>query len=153
MFTGTKAKIPDGIPPRFPKKPTIRQEGDNLIMECILEANPMPEITWFRKDVPIKENNRLSYECMKAKKHRFLLTLTISNPSLQDGGMYRCNAFNPFGDSNANIDLNFESKFLQQHSSYLIIFYHFFFLLCHVIPVALLLIQTPYFYTCIQSWS
>ena len=23
--------------------------------------------------------------------------------------MYRCNAFNPFGDSNANIDLNFET--------------------------------------------
>merc|ERR1711963_1230081 len=26
---GTKTKIPDGIPPRFPKKPTIKQEGDN----------------------------------------------------------------------------------------------------------------------------
>ena len=80
-------------------------------MECILEANPMPEITWFRKDVPIKESPRISHECMRAKKHRFLLTLTIKNPTLQDGGMYRCNAFNPFGDSNANIDLNFESKY------------------------------------------
>ncbi len=28
---GAKPKIPDGIPPRFPKKPTIRQEGDNLV--------------------------------------------------------------------------------------------------------------------------
>ena len=80
-------------------------------MECILEANPMPEITWFRKDVKITENQRISYECLKAKKHRFLLTLTIKNPTLADGGMYRCNAFNPFGDSNANIDLNFECKF------------------------------------------
>merc|ERR1712061_756733 len=106
---GTKTKIPDGIPPRFPKKPTIRQEGDNLLMECLLEAHPMPDITWFRKDQKITENSRISYECMKAKKHRFLLTLTIKNPTLADGGMYRCNAFNPFGDSNANIDLNFES--------------------------------------------
>merc|ERR1711997_794849 len=106
---GTKTKIPDGVPPRFPKKPTIKQEGENLAMECILEANPMPEITWFRKDVKITENQRISYECLKAKKHRFLLTLTIKNPTLADGGMYRCNAFNPFGDSNANIDLNFES--------------------------------------------
>ena len=79
-------------------------------MECILEANPLPEITWFRKDVKITENQRISYECLKAKKHRFLLTLTIKNPTLADGGMYRCNAFNPFGDSNANIDLNFECK-------------------------------------------
>merc|ERR1712106_62703 len=42
-------------------------------------------------------------------KHKFLLTLTITNPSMADGGLYRCNAFNPFGDSNANIDLNFET--------------------------------------------
>jgi hypothetical protein len=47
---GAKPKIPDGIPPRFPKKPTIRQEGDNLVMECLLEAHPMPEITWYRRD-------------------------------------------------------------------------------------------------------
>ena len=58
----------------------------------------------------IKENKRIRYECSVLKKNRYMLTLTIKNPSLADGGMYRCNAFNPFGDSNANIDLNFESK-------------------------------------------
>lgn len=45
---GNTPKIPDGVPPRFPKKPSIRQEGDNLIMECLLEAHPFPEITWYR---------------------------------------------------------------------------------------------------------
>ena len=59
---GSKPRIPDGIPPRFPKKPTIRQEGDNLIMECLLEANPLPEIAWFRSDKSIKENKRIRYE-------------------------------------------------------------------------------------------
>ena len=54
---GNKLKIPDGIPPRFPKKPSIRQEGESLIMECLLEANPFPEITWFRGD-----KVRLSFE-------------------------------------------------------------------------------------------
>eukprot|EP00091_Calanus_sinicus_P014150 TRINITY_DN3153_c0_g1_i3.p3 TRINITY_DN3153_c0_g1~~TRINITY_DN3153_c0_g1_i3.p3 ORF type:complete len:201 (+),score=56.65 TRINITY_DN3153_c0_g1_i3:787-1389(+) len=43
-----KPKIPDGVAPRFPSKPTIRQEGDNLVMECQLEAHPLPEITWYR---------------------------------------------------------------------------------------------------------
>ena len=50
IFSGTpgeKPKLPDGIPPRFPKKPNIKQEGDDLILECILEANPLPEITWY----------------------------------------------------------------------------------------------------------
>ena len=88
-------------------------------MECILEANPMPDITWFRKDQKITENARISYECLKAKKHRFMLTLTIKNPTLADGGMYRCNAFNPFGDSNANIDLNFEGKLLRFNTKFI----------------------------------
>ena len=67
----------------------------------------------------IKEDARFTYECMRAKKQRFLLTLTIKNPSLADAGMYRCNAFNPFGDSNANIDLKFESKRNNDQESYM----------------------------------
>ena len=104
-----KPKIPDGVAPRFPNKPTIRQEGDNLVMECQLEAHPMPEITWYRADKRMEENSRIRYECKNVGKHKMLLTLTITNPSMADGGLYRCNAFNPFGDSNANIDLNFET--------------------------------------------
>ena len=104
-----KPKIPDGVAPRFPNKPTIRQEGDNLVMECQLEAHPMPEITWYRADKRVEENSRIRYECKNVGKHKMLLTLTITNPSMADGGLYRCNAFNPFGDSNANIDLNFET--------------------------------------------
>lgn len=42
------SRIPDGKPPRFPKKPTIRQDGETLIMECALEANPVPDITWYQ---------------------------------------------------------------------------------------------------------
>ncbi len=57
----------------------------------------------------IKEDRRIRYECRPIGRHKFLLTLTIKEPCLADGGMYRCNAFNPFGDSNANIDLNFET--------------------------------------------
>ena len=64
----------------------------------------------FRKDKVIKEDSRITWECKKGKKNRFLLTLRIKNPTLKDAGLYRCNAFNSFGDSNANIDLKFESK-------------------------------------------
>ena len=104
-----KPKIPDGVAPRFLNKQTIRQEGDNLVMECQLEAHPMPEITCYRADKRVEENSRIRYECKNVGKHKMLLTLTITNPSMADGGLYRCNAFNPFGDSNANIDLNFET--------------------------------------------
>merc|ERR1712112_472001 len=109
-----KPKIPDGVAPRFPNKPTIRQEGDNLVMECQLEAHPLPEITWYRAEKRVEENSRIRYECKNVGKHKLLLTLTITNPSMADGGLYRCNAFNPFGDSNANIDLNFETGDAEQ---------------------------------------
>ena len=54
--------------------------------------------------------DHINCRCCPLKKNKYILTLTIKNPSLEDGGMYRCNAFNQFGDSNANIDLNFESE-------------------------------------------
>lgn len=43
-------------------------------------------------------------------KDTYLLTLEITNPTKADGGNYRCNAFNNFGESNANISLNFQGK-------------------------------------------
>merc|ERR1712038_143996 len=109
-----KPKIPDGVAPRFPAKPTIRQDGDNLVMECQLEAHPLPEITWYRGDKRVEETTRIKHEVKTLSKHKYLLMLTITNPAMSDGGLYRCNAFNPFGDSNANINLNFETGDDQQ---------------------------------------
>lgn len=103
-------RIPDGKPPRFPKKPTIRQEGDLLIMECILEAHPVPDITWYQGQKTIADSKRVKMSRKATGKDTYLLTLEISNPTKADGGNYRCNAFNNFGESNANISLNFQGK-------------------------------------------
>ncbi|XP_047102337.1 muscle M-line assembly protein unc-89-like isoform X2 [Schistocerca piceifrons] len=105
---GDKPKIPDGKAPRFPKKPTIRQEGEVLVMECILEANPVPEITWYQGSKIISDSNRVRMSRKATGKDTYLLTLEISGPTKEDGGNYRCNAFNNFGESNANIALNFQ---------------------------------------------
>ncbi|CAH2099215.1 unnamed protein product [Euphydryas editha] len=105
---GDKPKIPDGKAPRFPKKPTIRQEGDILIMECILEAYPVPDITWFHGDKEIRDGNKMKMSKKLVGKDTFNLTLEILGPTKEDGGNYRCNAFNVFGESNANIALNFQ---------------------------------------------
>ncbi|KAJ8886788.1 hypothetical protein PR048_013000 [Dryococelus australis] len=101
-------RIPDGKAPRFPKKPTIRQDGDILVMECILEANPVPEITWYQGTKIISDSKRVRMSRKATGKDTYLLTLEISNPTKEDGGNYRCNAFNNFGESNANIALNFQ---------------------------------------------
>lgn len=83
-----------------------------LIMECILEAMPGPDIRWFRGDTEIFETTpRYKMNRKKIAKDQYQLTLTIRAPTQEDGGQYRCNAVNPFGESNANIALNFTGKF------------------------------------------
>lgn len=45
-------------------------------------------------------------------KDMYLLKLEITNPTKEDGGNYRCNACNIFGESNANISLNFQGTYI-----------------------------------------
>ncbi|KAG1672460.1 Disorganized muscle protein 1 [Nymphon striatum] len=105
-----KPKIPDGKIPRFPKKPTIRQAEDKLILECILEANPVPEIKWYHGTILIKEGRRHKESRKEISKDNYLLALEIWDPTQEDGGKYRCNACNELGESNANIALNFAGE-------------------------------------------
>jgi hypothetical protein len=101
-------RIPEGKQPRFPKKPVIHQEGDVLVMECELEANPMPEINWYQASKLILDSGRIRMSKKTIGKDLYLLRLEITNPTKEDGGNYRCNACNIFGESNANISLNFQ---------------------------------------------
>lgn len=104
-------RIPDGKSPRFPRKPTIRQEDDILIMECILEAYPSPEITWFMGEERLENSERMRMLCKATSKDTFMLGLEIRNPSQSDRGIYRCQALNTFGNSNAHITLNFQGTY------------------------------------------
>lgn len=108
LFLFDQLRIPDGKSPRFPKKPTIRQEGDILLMECVLEAHPVPDIIWYQGEKSVVGSNRIKMSRKATSKDTYQLTLEISNPTREDGGNYRCNAFNMYGESNANIALNFQ---------------------------------------------
>lgn len=83
-------------------------------MECILEAHPVPDITWYQGTKIITDNSRIKMFRKSTGRDTYLLTLEISNPTKADGGNYRCNAFNNFGESNANISLNFQGKSTRQ---------------------------------------
>ncbi|XP_021713429.1 twitchin isoform X5 [Aedes aegypti] len=108
----SSAKIvnPEGKPPRFPQKPTISQKGEVLSMECILEALPVADITWFHGTETITDGERFKILRKAISNDTYLLTLQISQPTANDGGIYRCHAFNPFGESNAHITLNFKAN-------------------------------------------
>lgn len=77
-------------------------------MECMLEANPVPDIIWYQGSKVILDTGRVRMVKKATGKDTYLLRLEISNPTKQDGGNYRCNACNSFGESNANIALNFQ---------------------------------------------
>lgn len=110
-------RIPDGKQPRFPKKPVIHQEGDVLVMECELEANPMPEINWYQASKLILDTGRIRMSKKTIGKDLYLLRLEITNPTKEDGGNYRCNACNIFGESNANISLNFQGIYKRNYAT------------------------------------
>lgn len=123
-----------GKAPRFPKKPVIKQQGANLILECIVEAKPAATISWYHanellaKDArriqalrgPIVSSRELKelqldeIELSASEKEFYIATLEIKQPKQADGGIYRCKAINEFGESNANISLNFQTGQQQQ---------------------------------------
>ena len=85
-------------------------------MECVLEGNPAPEITWYQGQTVIADTNRVRMMRKSMGKDTYLLTLEVSNPTREDGGNYRCNAFNIYGESNANIALNFQGTPSQRYT-------------------------------------
>lgn len=80
-------------------------------MECILEALPVADITWYHGQDTITDGDRFKILRKAISNDTYLLTLQISQPTANDGGIYRCHAFNPFGESNAHITLNFKGIF------------------------------------------
>ncbi|KAK7099461.1 hypothetical protein V1264_003597 [Littorina saxatilis] len=104
-----KPQIPEGKAPHFTQKPTIKQQQSLLIMTCLLEANPTPQIRWFRDTTEVGPGGRYTITLTRNPDGPDLYTaiLQIKDPKTEDGGTYKCTAANDFGESNANITLNF----------------------------------------------
>lgn len=81
-------------------------------MECILEAHPLPDILWYHVDTKLKNSDRIKMVRKSTSKDVHILSLEIRDPTIEDGGAYRCNAVNLYGESNANIALNFQGNSL-----------------------------------------
>uniref|UniRef100_A0A1I8HAW8 Ig-like domain-containing protein n=1 Tax=Macrostomum lignano TaxID=282301 RepID=A0A1I8HAW8_9PLAT len=96
-----------GKPPKFLEKPSIAQVGDNIEMKCVIEAQPMPRITWFRGDSQISTGGKITISCDPGPQpDSYVLLLVIRSPGPDDSGSYRCNVVNEAGESNASLTLN-----------------------------------------------
>ncbi|KAJ1363943.1 Twitchin [Parelaphostrongylus tenuis] len=94
--------------PRFTQKPSIQQTptGD-LLMECLLEADPPPTISWQHAGNVISASARVLQVLTPLEGNLYKANLIIKEPNVEDGGAYKCTARNQLGESNANINLNF----------------------------------------------
>lgn len=111
---------PEGEGPTFIVKPKIISEnnGKLVIMECKVKANPKPTITWTREGVIVEESNKIKMTIIDEKDDCYLVRLELTDPGLEDSGLYKCNIKNTLGELNANLTLNIESEYSFFHVKY-----------------------------------
>ena len=77
----------NGIEPAFFRKPTSRQEGKKLHLECEIEALPKPDIFWYLGDQPIGESDKYSlFRAIQPSNpniHFVRLTITVIERSIK----------------------------------------------------------------------
>ncbi|VDI56857.1 titin [Mytilus galloprovincialis] len=78
-------------------------EGSRVRLDCVLVGHPEPEVVWFHNDKPVKESKdiQLLFEGDRC-------TLSIQEAYLEDAGVYRCEARNPYGNDQTVSKLHVE---------------------------------------------
>jgi len=98
-----------GIEPSFFRKPSSRQEGTKLHLECEIEALPRPDIFWALGETVLQEGEKYSFyrSILPSNPNIHFVRLTINNPSSADGGNYVVRAVNSVGEKDCTLALNF----------------------------------------------
>ena len=105
--------------PKFVRKPQLRQEddGNRLIFECELSGHPQPEVTWFRQDEKISEDDRTVIKSTETQVGTYMVVLELDDVVESDAGLYKIKAKNTYGEVSASINLNFSRKFFEYDNS------------------------------------
>ena len=107
------ASTAEDAAPSFTQKPQLRQEdeGNRLIFECQLVSKPKPEISWYRGDVQLSENDRTTMTVKELSATKYLVVLELDDVVESDAGLYKAKARNKLGEVAASISLNFSRGF------------------------------------------
>ena len=79
-------------------------QGDPLVLECDAWGIPEPEIVWQKDEVPIENDDRVSYS---GKGNR---TIRIEDLDFDDRAQYTCVATNSHGNSTSTILVRVKGK-------------------------------------------
>ncbi|XP_063590150.1 lachesin-like [Penaeus indicus] len=111
----------NGVPPSVSKRITLDVEfppqihvpnqlvgvptGDNVTIECFVEAFPKAISFWVRRDMMILNSGKYRAETNEST-YRIHMKLTIFNFSRDDNTTYKCVAKNSLGETEGDIKLN-----------------------------------------------
>lgn len=97
-----------------PKDLTISLHGDAVLLDCMANGKPTPEIQWYF-------NGRLIAQSTDNMRLQANGSLVLYDPSLQMTGVYRCEATNHLGkiQASANIDVKGKWVYTNKQCKYL----------------------------------
>lgn len=90
-------------PPRFVKKPgpfSMLRKGESTTFQCQIAGTPEIKVTWYLDGNDITTNGKYEISFVDG-----ISTLDIINSTVEDSGMYVCEATNEAGSESCSIDV------------------------------------------------
>ncbi|CAF4747141.1 unnamed protein product, partial [Rotaria sp. Silwood1] len=103
----TTCTLTVGSKPKVEGKPvdaTVTVE-QSAVLQCTISGFPKPEITWFKDNVPIVADQRITIQ----ENQPNVYSLHINQSQMDDKATYICKAKNRFGEIDAKMNLNVNS--------------------------------------------
>ncbi|ROL50411.1 Striated muscle preferentially expressed protein kinase [Anabarilius grahami] len=89
----------------FPLQDTVASTGTEVLLKCIISGTPLPEVTWKRDNIKIKNS---STHVVKVEGERHSLLIKWTKPS--DAGTYTVTATNEVGEVSSSATLFIKSE-------------------------------------------
>ena len=97
-------------PPEFTNEgqdePYIVKKGEDLKLSVALKGKPFPDVQWYKDDKPLRSN--LHYEISEQEHER---SLCIREMTLDDRGIYKCEATSKLGKVTRKFQVNIKGNF------------------------------------------
>ena len=75
-------------------------EGEDVILECVIVANPEPEVIWYRNNVPVKESKNVELLFLGDS-----CKLILKNVTKDESGEIKVRAINALGECQSTASL------------------------------------------------
>lgn len=86
------------------------EPGPSVSLQCVASGNPPPKFEWTLDDVVLVPSRRISVDAFVTTNGDVVSHVNISKSNVEDGGEYKCIAFNKVGRVEHAARLNIYGK-------------------------------------------